>query len=179
MDMAHTQRTVVSKKVRRMFGLDLDAWNTVMVSFLGVAAIAAVVVGVSTAIIIKLQKQAELESSERIASLIVQGDQLRKDTADANARAAQANLSLQRLTVPRFLDPEPFRSALVGVLPPSAVEILYVEDCADCFIFANMVVALLSDLQWPCSVSALRKRYSAPDWMAGLPATMQQPESVS
>jgi hypothetical protein len=46
MDAAHTENNTASKKVRRMFGLDLDAWNAVMVSFLGIAAIAAVVVGV-------------------------------------------------------------------------------------------------------------------------------------
>ena len=89
-----------------MFGLDLDAWNVVMVSFLGVAAIAAVVVGISTAIIIKLQKQSELESSERIASLAVQGDQLRKDTAEANARALEARVELEKFKTPRTLTRE-------------------------------------------------------------------------
>jgi hypothetical protein len=103
MDAARTENTTASKKVRRMFGLDLDAWNVVMVSFLGVAAIAAVVVGVSTAIIIKLQKQSELESNERIASLVTQGDKLRKDTAEANARAADAQLALERYKAPREL----------------------------------------------------------------------------
>ena len=86
-----------------MFGLDLDAWNVVMVSFLGVAAMAAVVVGLSTAIIIKLQKQSELESNERIALLVVQGDQLRKDTAEATARAAEAQLALEKFKAPRTL----------------------------------------------------------------------------
>ena len=36
------------------------------------------------------------ESAERIASLVTQGEQLRKDTADANARALEAKLELEK-----------------------------------------------------------------------------------
>jgi hypothetical protein len=34
------------------------------------------------------------ESAERVASLVIQGDELRKDTAEANARASEAQLAL-------------------------------------------------------------------------------------
>jgi hypothetical protein len=90
MAIAQTENTVVSKGVRRMFGLDLDAWNALMVSFLGIAAVAAVVVGVSTAVIIKLQKRPDLESKETIAKL-------NNDTA----RLQADNLALQTVLVPR------------------------------------------------------------------------------
>ena len=63
-----------------------------MVSFLGVAAIAAVVVGLSTAIIIKLQKQSDLESKETIAGL-------NNDTA----RLTAENLALQTVLLPRHV----------------------------------------------------------------------------
>jgi hypothetical protein len=53
-----------SKKVRRMFGLDLDDWNVAMVVFLAIAAAAATSVGVSQFIIIKLQKSAEVEAKK-------------------------------------------------------------------------------------------------------------------
>jgi hypothetical protein len=43
------------------------------------------------------------ESAERVASLIVQGDQLRKDTAEANARAIEAQLTLEKFKAPRSL----------------------------------------------------------------------------
>jgi hypothetical protein len=46
------------------------------------------------------------ESAERIASLILQGDQLRKDTAEANARAAEAKLELEKFKAPRTLSAE-------------------------------------------------------------------------
>jgi hypothetical protein len=46
------------------------------------------------------------ESAERIAALGVQGDQLRKDTAEATARAAEAQLALEKFKAPRRLSPE-------------------------------------------------------------------------
>jgi hypothetical protein len=90
METAQIENTTASKRVRRMFGLDLDAWNVVMVSFLGVAAIAAVIVGLSTAIIIKLQKLADIESRETIAKL-------NNDTA----RLTADNIALQTVLLPR------------------------------------------------------------------------------
>jgi hypothetical protein len=48
-------------------------------------------------------EQDRRESGERIAGLATQGDQLRKDTAEANARAAEAQLALERYKAPREL----------------------------------------------------------------------------
>jgi hypothetical protein len=56
-----------------------------------------------------------IESAERVASLTVQGDQLRKDTAEANARAAEADLArvkLEEKLAPRRLTPE--QGAVIG-----------------------------------------------------------------
>jgi hypothetical protein len=47
-----------------------------------------------------------VESAERVAALIVQGDQLRKDTAEANERAAKAQLDLEKYKAPRTLGSE-------------------------------------------------------------------------
>ena len=60
-EMAQIESTIPSKKVRRMFGFDLDWWNTAMVVSLGFGAIAALAVLVSTAVVIKLQKETEVE----------------------------------------------------------------------------------------------------------------------
>jgi hypothetical protein len=46
------------------------------------------------------------ESAERIASLRVQGDQLRKDTAEANASALKSALALEEFKAPRILSPK-------------------------------------------------------------------------
>jgi hypothetical protein len=150
MDVAHTENTTISKRVRRMFGLDLDAWNVVMVSFLGVAAIAAVVVGLSTAIIIKLQKQSELESNERIASLVTQGDQLRKDTAEANNRTKEAELKLLELRKqqePRIINGDIFLAAMEG-RPKAKVELLYVAEDPESYSLALQIGWWLMDSGW-------------------------------
>jgi hypothetical protein len=62
------------------------------------------------------------ESAERIAELIVQGDQLRKGTAEANARAAEASkqaveaqLALEKFKSPRRLTMDQIDS-LIGVM---------------------------------------------------------------
>jgi hypothetical protein len=140
MEAAQTENTTVSKKVRRMFGLDLDAWNAVMVSFLGVAAMAAVVVGVSTAIIIKLQKQAELESSERIAKLTTDGDIARKETV-------QAKLELQQLRFPRRLDFTKLKAEIAG-MPPQFFEVLYDRSAADGSSLASNIFVALRSIGW-------------------------------
>jgi hypothetical protein len=44
-------------------------------------------------------------SAEKIAGLTTQSDQLRKETAEANARAAEAQLELEKLKTPRTLGP--------------------------------------------------------------------------
>jgi hypothetical protein len=146
MEAAQTKNTTVSKKVRQMFGLDLDAWNAVMVSFLGVAAIAAVVVGVSTAIIIKLQKQAELESNERIAKLTTDGDLARKETA-------QAKLELLQLRFPRSLDLDKFKAA-VEKIPPTPFEVLFDANAPDASFLASLIWGILVNAKWPTTQSS-------------------------
>jgi hypothetical protein len=46
------------------------------------------------------------QSAERIAALSAQSDELRKETAEANARALEAQLELERFKAPRNLNPE-------------------------------------------------------------------------
>jgi len=138
-----------------MFGLDLDAWNVVMVSFLGVAAMAAVVVGVSTAIIIKLQKRAELESNERIAKLTTDGDLARKETA-------QAKLELLQLRFPRSLDIDKFKAA-VAKIPPTPFEVLFDANAPDAPFLAQLIWGILGTANWPTAQRSGPTPVSAPD----------------
>jgi hypothetical protein len=61
------------------------------------------------------------ESAERVASLIVQGDQLRKDTAEANARALESQLALEKFKAPRTLTPEQLNRVSERLKPFTAV----------------------------------------------------------
>ncbi|MGC1777091.1 MAG: hypothetical protein WBB34_04040 [Xanthobacteraceae bacterium] len=73
--------------------------------------IASLVVGVvSTIVIVRMTGVKErywdadrTASAEKIATLTTQGEQLRKDTAEANARAAEAQLALERYKAPRII----------------------------------------------------------------------------
>jgi hypothetical protein len=73
-----------------MLGLDLHGWEAVVVWSLGIAALAAIAVVVSTRIVIIMQREALRDSAEKIA-LATEG------AATANARAAEANLELAKL----------------------------------------------------------------------------------
>ena len=86
-----------------MLGLDLDSWNNLMVSALAVAALAAIVVGISTYCVIKLQKKESIEASIKIS--------------EANERTAKAELELAKLKAPRFLSTEKLQSLTNAVEP--------------------------------------------------------------
>ena len=91
-----------------MLGLDLDSWNTLMVSFLGIGAIAAVVVGISTFAVIKLQKAAEeqtkldfeaykLTAEGKVADAKKEGIEAGKIAGDALVRAAALEKQAEEL----------------------------------------------------------------------------------
>jgi hypothetical protein len=107
-DIAHIEKTAVSKGVRRMLGFDLETWNVIMVSFLGLGAIAAVVVGVSTAVIIKLQKQEAADSARAFATYKLEAGEniaaANARAAEADQKAAEAKLELEKFKAPRSLD---------------------------------------------------------------------------
>jgi hypothetical protein len=61
-EIAQITNTISSNRVRRMLGHDLDWWNSAMLLSLGAVAIAAVAVVLTTYAVLKLQKQAEVET---------------------------------------------------------------------------------------------------------------------
>jgi hypothetical protein len=85
-EMAQIENTKFSRKVRRLFGLDLHSWELIMLWSLGGAAVAALAVVVSTTAVVKLQK---LELAE-----------LGKEAAEARRETAE----LQKVTAWRKLD---------------------------------------------------------------------------
>ena len=73
--------------VRRMLGFSLDWWNGALLFSLAVTALAAIAGGVTTAVVMKLQKQATIDTAKQIAM--------------ANARAAEAEIKLAEYRKPR------------------------------------------------------------------------------
>jgi hypothetical protein len=77
--------------VRRMFGLSLDWWNGALLVSLAVTALAI-------AVVMKLQKQATTDTANEFAHYKLQ---TAKEIAEANARAAEADLRLAEYRKPR------------------------------------------------------------------------------
>src|SRR5258708_26157937 len=103
METVQIENTSSSKKVRRMFGFDLDWWNDAMLLSLGAAALAAVALAVSSTIVIKLQKQEAIDAGVKIAEL--------------NVRAKEAELKLEQLhrrVAPRKIDHDAVLKAMNG-----------------------------------------------------------------
>jgi hypothetical protein len=79
--------------------------NSVLILSLVAGVVSTFTVVLMTGIKEKYWEADRRASQERVAALTTQGDQLRKETAEANARAAEAQLALERLKTPRTLGP--------------------------------------------------------------------------
>jgi hypothetical protein len=80
-DMAQIENTTFSRKVGRMWGIDLHSWEQLMLWSLAAAALAALAVVVTTTVVVTLQKEESEASNERIA-------QLNNETARLRAQEA-------------------------------------------------------------------------------------------
>jgi hypothetical protein len=87
-ETAQIDKAVPSKKVNRMLGISLDSWNNVMVGALALAAIAAVIVGVSTFIIIRMQAAEEIATKQEFERYKIDAD-LKISAANDRAKAAE------------------------------------------------------------------------------------------
>lgn len=137
--------------------------------------IGSLVVGVvSTVLIVWMSNVKEAhwdelrrKSEERIAALSAQGERLRKETAEANDRAAQANaraeeakLDLEKYKQPRQLDINSFLETLKSA-PPAKVEVLYVRECNDCSWTGQFIGAFLNTARWEATWAPINEKAAA------------------
>lgn len=139
---AATASMADSRKVRRrvVLGLSLPGWENVMVLSLVFAGLFGTAAAVATYWVVQLTRDEnrvqaeELEeykagATERVADLTATAEQLRKDTAVANARAAEAELKtaeLEAKMAPRSLS-EDQKATLVRALKPFAGQKVQVQ----------------------------------------------------
>jgi hypothetical protein len=96
-------------------------------------------------------------STERIV-------QAEKDIAEANARAAEAKLELEKYKRPRNLDIDSFLKILKPV-PPATVEVLYVRKCSDCSWTAQFIGSFLNTAGWAATWAPIdEKKAAAGPW---------------
>jgi hypothetical protein len=98
-----TERANFSKRLRRMLGFSLHSWENLMVGWLMVAGIVAVFIGISTLAVVKLTRQELANSKEEFEAYKLDAG---TKIADANARALEAQLALEKLKSPRTLGPD-------------------------------------------------------------------------
>jgi hypothetical protein len=96
-----------------------------------------------------------------------------KEIAEANARTKEAELALWELRLPRNVWYSEFKRILENVSPATA-EVLYVNDCSDCFSVATEIMMFLGEhgLKWTITdFSQIQPRHAYPPLKA-LPAAM-------
>lgn len=96
-----------------------DWANGVFIVSLAVGVIAAWLIWWTAGVKEKYWEESRGESSERIAVLSRQAQELRRDTADANARALEAQATLAKLQAPRSLTARQ-QEALIAAAAPFA-----------------------------------------------------------
>jgi hypothetical protein len=118
-----------SKDVRGMFGLSLHGWENSMVFALIIAGVFALVAGIATWQVVRLQ---------------------RIEIAESNARQKEAELKLEqlrKLAGPRGIRDEEFLKPLEGA-PKSLVQIWYSPVASDGFWLANQLVSAIIAADW-------------------------------
>jgi hypothetical protein len=147
------ENAIRSKELRRMLGLSLPDWESVMLASLAFAAIAAGAVGVSTYAVVQLQRH---EAAEAKAALEEYKLKAAQDIEATKASAAIANekaeserlegMKLERQIASRRLSPEQ-ESTLVAALMPisgkSVSVISYVTDVEGDLLRGQIVGCLL------------------------------------
>lgn len=177
-EMAQIEKQTFSKKVRRMFGLGLDSWNNLVVVFLAIGAIAAIIVGISTYAVIRLQKVEAKDADDafelyklgvaaQVAEAKREGIEAGKTAGDALVRAAElekeaANARLEtekiKKTVAwRVVSPEEI-AKLEQILSakPGAVNLRYTDGDPEALFLAIQLSEILKKAKWQIAPGALK-----------------------
>jgi hypothetical protein len=177
-EMATTENTTFSRRVRRMLGLSLHNWENVMLLFLGVAAIAAALVGIWTYAVVQLQKQEAADAKKdfdeykltvdgQVADAKKEGIQAGEKAGSAILRAAElekeaANARLETEKIKgvvswRTISPAS-ASALERVLAakPGAVNLRFMDGDPEALFFAIQFSQILAKAHWQIAPGALK-----------------------
>jgi hypothetical protein len=145
--MAQIVSATVSKGKRRMLGFGLDFWNNLMVASLAFGALAAVVLGISTYVIIRLQKAETVATAEEFSRYKLATE---KSISEANARAAEAQLALEKFKTPRSI-PQADRPRLIRLLseyPDTEAAVYILGEGPEPNALGGSITNLLNQARW-------------------------------
>lgn len=137
-----------------MHGLDLHSWETIMVLSLVVAGIAAVVVGFSTFLVVKLQRQEVKATADAFAQYKIDAGvkiaEASEGAAKANERAAEANLALEKFKAPRSISPQERQLIVssVGKFAGQEFKVTTYPDLKEAVDFATQLSYTLAEAKW-------------------------------
>jgi hypothetical protein len=94
--------------------------------------------------------EARRQSAEKIAALVTQGGEFRKETAEATARTKEAESALEKLKAPRVLTPQQFATLRdkMAAFKGLYVRIWSLGGSADILPLAMTLHSLFSQAQW-------------------------------
>lgn len=161
-----------------MLGLDLDTWNTLMISGLILAAVAAVVIGLSTWLVIKLQKSEAINAAveferykvgvaAQVAEAKKEGIEAGKAASDALVRAAE----LEKDAANARLETEKIKAVVAWRMIPSAnaailekllshkagsVNLRYMDGDPEALYLAIQISQILAKAHWQVAPGAIK-----------------------
>jgi hypothetical protein len=143
-----------------MLGLALHGWENAMVVFLIIAGFFALVAGVATWAVVRLQRLEIVKSEQEFEKYKLD---TRKEISDANARQKEAELKLaqlRKLAGPREINFDRLKEELEGK-PKAPVAIWYVPEVSDGYWFASRLFSGLHmagwEASWPQTIPELTK----------------------
>jgi hypothetical protein len=174
--MAQIEKEIFSKRVRRMLGLGLNSWNTVIVVFLSVGAVAAVIVVVSTFAVIRLQTAEAKDASDafelyklgvasQVADAKKEGIDAGKTAGNALVRAAE----LEKEAANARLETEKLKSAVAWrviqptdasnletalATKPGSVNLRYNDGDPEALYLAIQISQILIKARWQVATGA-------------------------
>jgi hypothetical protein len=176
--MVEIENTTLSKGVRRVFGLDLHSWEQLMLWSLGAAALAAVLVVVTTTSVIHLQrveaadamrefdlyklgveakvadaKKEGIKAGETAGNAVLRAAELEKEAANARLLTEQ----IKAVVAWRTLTPQ-MASHLEKVLlaKPGAVNLRWMDGDPEALFLAIQISQILRKAKWQIAPGALK-----------------------
>jgi hypothetical protein len=161
------EKTTFSRKVRRVFGLDLHSWEQLMLLSLGVAGLIAIAVFLTTASVVILQRhetadakneldEYKLTVEAKVADAKKEGIEAGKTAGNALVRAEElkaANLALEARIAPRRLElsqQQKIADALVKFSGRHVAVASYAQD-AESAILGQQFIEILAAAHLPFS----------------------------
>lgn len=161
-----------------MFGLGLDSWNNLVVVFLGIGAIAAIFVGISTYAVVRLQKAEAKDTNDafelyklgvatQVADAKREGIEAGKSAGNALVRAAElekeaANARLEtekikKVVAWRVISPEDSLKLEQALsTKPGSVNLRYTDGDPESLFLAIQISQILTKAKWQVAPGALK-----------------------